>query len=584
MRNHPATLAERNLFGHTPLHLAADKPACLQHLVKGAGAALLNQTDHPDGDFEMTPLETAVFISGSRCREGNLSHRKCLQCDCADCITILLEADCAVPVPTKLQHILRYASEQGKLRYAHGMRDRRDRLKRYALDTLPTTELERLGLMSERVLDSAAPRVIQLLKDRGSDIPEALAVERNGPSLVYQRLRVPSDAEVFFSVGFQDTDSWFDADAAELKNVPNLEQDLAYLHWLGTHGASTLELKSFDSKTRIFVANYTFWRIGEDLDHWSRSWIFNNVRFPFFSHSSSTDDSETPPLGDRIAWIHEINARVLPAEIADNCSCKCSPGGCTPLTSLLKGIRCLDSDYFGRRRRCSPERSVMEQTNSPEGSVTNDVKHTDPSENSVKDDADVSERSVAEDTEFSDVHSLLGHTGSLSDVAHQFSEYLELFGCDLEVKHYMAALRYMTFTSLGIPHSCCHPYRGDCKHEVAWTLEESEVEYEDEHAYELWLLEKLLEEFEQQLSGVLQDPGQGVDDVIRFWKHSWVRRMREVLDELKGNDLTEDEKCGAEKVGVVWDRPKPPKVKDNRHRKGTLEQWIYELERIEAEC
>lgn len=74
------------------------------------------------------------------------------------------------------------------------------------------------------------------------------------------------------------------------------------------------------------------------------------------------------------------------------------------------------------------------------------------------------------------------------------------------------------------------------------------AEVEDEHAYELELLEELLGEFEPQIVAILQDPSRGIADVIRFWKRTWVRRMREVLDHLEGNDLADEERLGAEGV------------------------------------
>jgi hypothetical protein len=65
------------------------------------------------------------------------------------------------------------------------LKDRRDRLKKLALDNLPATQIEQLGLISGRALDSLAPRVIQLLKERDVRIPEALSVSRDRPLSIY---------------------------------------------------------------------------------------------------------------------------------------------------------------------------------------------------------------------------------------------------------------------------------------------------------------------------------------------------------------------------------------------------------------
>ncbi|RYP45967.1 hypothetical protein DL768_007749 [Monosporascus sp. mg162] len=587
VRNHPATLAERDLFGHTPLHLAADKPSCLRLLVEAADARLLNQVDRPD-EFGKSALETAVFLSGLRCRERT-DRRMCRRCRCAECAVILLKADCALPVSAHLQGVFRLASKRCKLRYARHLKDRRDRLNQLALDNLPATEVERLGLVSERVLDSLASRVIQLLQDRGVCIPEALAVARNGPSSVYQALCCPWDAELFFRVGFHDTDSWCNADAAELENIPNLVQGLPYLHWLAKHGAISCQLKSFESPKGIFTAHYTFWRIGENLESSSFYWSWDVFHDPL-----------PLPFAARRAWFHELNAAVLPANIADACRCKCSPEGCNPLTSLLKGA--LRGNSFGYEPRPSPEDSVAEDTESSEHSVaevtessehsvaevTESSEHsvaevTDSSEHSVAEVTDSSEHSVAEDTDFPD-HNIAGVTGPPSELITEFTLYLARFWGHLEVRHHIAALRYLTYTALGIPHSCCNPY--DCGEIFRESFAKDVEEVEDEHAYELGLLEELLGEFKEELIAILQDPDRGITDLIGFWKRTWVGRIKEVLDRLKRSDLTDDERRGAEEIGVVWDKmgPEPPKVIGNPYRRTTLDHWMYELEKIEAEC
>ncbi|KAG7294406.1 hypothetical protein NEMBOFW57_004477 [Staphylotrichum longicolle] len=148
----------------------------------------------------------------------------------------------------------------------------------------------------------------------------------------------------------------------------------------------------------------------------------------------------------------------------------------------------------------------------------------------------------------------------LFTVPARLTEYLEIFGADLEVKHHMAALRART------------------PEEVA--------ELEDDHAYELDLLDELLEELEGQVMVALQDPKQGIEGVIRFWNTTWVSRMSEVLNSLESDDLADDEKRGAEEIGVVWDRPGSPEVSqrsENLYDGGFAEYWLNELEKIKAE-
>ncbi|UZP32247.1 hypothetical protein NXS19_000063 [Fusarium pseudograminearum] len=110
-------------------------------------------------------------------------------------------------------------------------------------------------------------------------------------------------------------------------------------------------------------------------------------------------------------------------------------------------------------------------------------------------------------------------------------------------------------------------------------------EVEDEE-YKLELLKELLCEFQEELIVVLEGPDLGVTNLTDFWQRTWVGRMSEVLDRLEGSDLPDEERRGAEEVGVIWEksRPEPPGVRGNPYRSTMLEFWMYELEKIEADC
>lgn len=522
VRNYPATLAERDLFGHTPLHLAADKPSCLRILVSAVDTRLLNETDRLD-EFGEYAVETALYLSGLHCRERG-SGRMCRRCRCAECTVILLNADCALPVSRHLQDVLSSASIRCKRRYIRHMKDRRERLKQLALDQLSSAEVEQLGLDSDRVLDCLAPRVIRLLSDRGVYIPKALTVISPTWRPVYQALSSPQDAELFFRAGFQDTDLWCNyTDLAEFCLFPcEIGQDLSYLHWLAKHGAISYQLKSFESAMDIFIANYTYGKIGEELN-------FN------ISKKSGDDLQLSPNLSpiapSCIAWVTELNAVALPATFADGCDCKCSSEGCNPITSLLKGMLEYHGQIFFAERR-------------------------------------VGDSAIAKDI-------------PLPTIIQHFILFLEYFGSDLEVRHYTAALRYLTYTALEIPHSCCDPYfeRSDeCYQDVE--------DFEIEHPYEMELLEELLGDFERQIITIYRDPCHGVSDLVDFWKYTWTRRMREVLNGLEGDSLGYEERRKAEEIGVIWEepRPEPPIGGGNPYVLGDLNHWIYELEKIKEEC
>ncbi|GAM37334.1 hypothetical protein TCE0_023r07174 [Talaromyces pinophilus] len=487
VRNHPATLAERNILGHTPLHLAADKSSCLRVLVTAADTKLLNETDEPVG-YAVERVILAACADNADVQSARLfSSMPIARCLCRKTYRAYLDMP---PIDV------------------NG-------------DNLPATEVEQLGLVPDHVLDSLASRVVHLLQVRGVCIPEALAVTRTRSLSVYQALRTPWDAEVFFQVGFYDTDSWCDCDAyaAEFGHSPNLTGELPYLHWLAKHGSISCQLKSFESAMDIAIANYTYYKIGEELDDISISWTFGE-------HLPWRDDKLSPfPTSARRAWVDELNTRILPAKIADTCDCKCSDEGCTPLTSLLKGLLRDNRYKFQSKSRFAKD------------------------------------------------------TGLTSRLIQKISLFLKYFGSDLEVRHHTAALRYLTYTALGIPHTCCIPY-------YKWLYGLDAEEVENEHAYEMGLLEELMGDFERQIIAIYQGPRWKVSDLIDFWEHTWARRMREILDRLEGGDLGDEESHKAEEIGVIWDEPrhKAPKAAGNPYGKDTLDHWIYELEKIEAEC
>lgn len=163
------------------------------------------------------------------------------------------------------------------------------------------------------------------------------------------------------------------------------------------------------------------------------------------------------------------------------------------------------------------------------------------------------------------------------------TEYLKQFGHLLGVGHHFAALRYMTFAALDVPHACCKPvdlWRPSNRYK------EHAAEVQEEYADDLALLEDLLTEFEGEVITILQDPDQGIAGVIDFWECSWVRRMWETLNSLEGDELRDDERREAEEIGVVWDRPQPQslEVRDNPYEWDSPAWYMYELKTIEAEC
>lgn len=530
LSTYPATLAERNLYGYTPLHLAADKPRCLRYLVKPASSSLLNQT-HRQGRNGISALDAAIMLSKDNCREP-ADGKMCRRCKCAECAVILMRAGCALPAYKDVNHVLGSASRRCTLRYIRYMKDRRDRLERLALANLTETEAEVLGLGSGRVLDSLAPDVIRLLRDRGIPIPEALSVTRHVPLSIYQLLLSPYHAELFYRAGFHDTDAWCVTQPAMLSSMDHRIRELSYLYWISTHGGMPWQLwlsGSVVTARDTLTIHFIFWKIGfhiyltPALVSWCR---WSGRRWP-----------RLPSIGCVRAWVLELHHLVLPRSIADSCRCKCSKSGCTALTSLLKGLVGRFVSYQCSASGLKDELSVL-------------------------------------------IRRLVRYVEILGD---------QLIGDQLKTGHHAVALRYLTFTALGIPHTCCNPEQGsfwdrgeDNAPSRLWSSADDDdtTELQEEHVHGLTLLEELLAEFEPQVTATLGTPNR--ERYINFWETTWVNRMAQVLDDLQGSNLEDDERRKAEDIGVVW--ATAAKIGDNPYRKNSLNYWMYELEKIEAEC
>lgn len=537
--NHPSTLSERNLFGHTPLHLAAGKPSILRVLVDAADIALLNWTDNE----ELSALELAVSISGTNCRED--STRMCKRCRCAECAVILMKADCMIPTSIP-EPVLEFASKRCKLRYLRYMKDRRDRLKRLALENLPKTDIEHLCLESKHVLDSDAFEVTQRLQQTGICVPEALAVEGNKSfQPIYQLVESCDDADLLFRAGFRDTASWCDADDVERWAIFLPREHLSYLRWLANHDGIYCRLP-FPTVKDIFGSACIFLAIGCEIRHF---WTRSHSRYGQYNQSNGDKSLLASPTMDpeQEDWYHEVHSAVFEARAVDSCSCQCSPDGCNMLTFVLREL-INETEFEYKPRRYSQDDATPDKDS---GSIW-----------------------VGED--------------SLLKLIDGFLVYLSHFSCHFQRWHHIATIRFITFAALEISHSCCRTgYRNRVSVD---DIDSDENGLGDDQVYELELLEDLINEFEETMTSVLENPDTGTNELIDFWERTWVGRMSEVLDRLEGCDLPEDEKLEAEEIGVVWNKagPEPPEPRPeeigNPYKKDMIEYWLYELRKIEEEC
>lgn len=321
LARHPDSVLEQNSVGQTALHFAANKPSCLRLLVQASAHSLLNQRDGSG----RTPLQYAMQMSGYSCVHRSNRH-KCSRCRCAECVAILLNADCEVPFAAEsyLYHFGE-ASERARRRFVSHFKNRRQRLLRLAQDNHPIISKGGLSLEADALPDAIAPQIIDLLRANNVTIPPALdiPVPRSRFRSVFQLLSDVGSAILFFRSGFRDIDALFNGQTPlTVRSIGKFDPE--YLQWLIENGADLFRLivpsrQIPDSRgTRgTFTAHSLLFTVGDGLTFWT------NLR--------SNNDDWNNTVGNLIS-------RTISPVVQDGCICACSNDGCTQSVYLLKGI------------------------------------------------------------------------------------------------------------------------------------------------------------------------------------------------------------------------------------------------------
>lgn len=330
----PNTLYERNIVGHTPFHLAANKPDCLSLLVKATprSSEILNLRDN----YSCTPLDLAMALSGGLCRSRNY-RRKCRRCGCARSVSILLKADCAVPQPepgSLFCIFIRTSSNRAVRRYARHMADRRSRLRQLGMSHISILASEGFVVDAAEMLDARAQAMSNILTKHNIYIPSPLGLLRDGDlddsGSIYHRLREPWQADIFWRLMFRDLNSpglWGKSPpliTAYSSDVLPLD----YIEWLLDHGADpfrpsqTMPIcegrsQATDEAQRTCAHAMTY-QIGRRI---------NRLR-------PGTEKVDIEYSKGLLA----LNNRFLHFELADACTCACSIKGCTLQVYRLKGF------------------------------------------------------------------------------------------------------------------------------------------------------------------------------------------------------------------------------------------------------
>lgn len=456
------------MFGQTPLHLAVGRPTCLRLLLQGPGSALLDQPDFSG----YTPLEYAALC----CNES-----------CSASVVVMLESDCRVP--NQFSRIFSKLCKTCKRELLKHIRNRRERLKRFALEKLPAAESSVLGLNQAAILDSKTNLVTQALEKRGYEIPSPLRLDMCPPDMVcrfdapnveynlYQSVSMfhQSPLNTLFGTNF---DALLELGFRDFEDPPSVGLS-PLLSWLTRPlYVSPAECDDWEAnriKACIWLIEHgaNLWdTISEDIPATTAHYLYGSLYF-------WEPRIPIPPLG-RLK-VQFLTNTLSTHDVRDGCHCRCALGGCSPFVWFLKRGTGPDNPWWGR------------------------YEH-----------------------------------GTFDE----FPSFLHRWKPIISLEQLRSAVRFLTFELLGVRHTCSHDYTKVDKP----TADEIE-ELMSEDAWLVELLEDLIEKFESELqSFITPDDPLGMP----FWATQWPERMKEVLAQLSEYKMEEDELLSAQQLGVTW--------------------------------
>lgn len=492
----PGSIAELNIYGESPFHLAAANSRILAFLVKAAGISLLNQSDRAG----ITVLEAAMVLSSTQCVNGENSDR-CRQCACTQCVNILLEAGCNARMhkiegdesSIGLNAIFRSASELARRRYVFHMKElRTPRLRRPSLHYDPQTKRTVDGEDTTCGTSRAEPGVSEPLEELQAHVEKN---EAEGWGWIYNEFDDPHFGELFYRHGFRPHPSFFIPPRWKRTNYDIM--NISYTCWMVQHGVD-LYLRSSagppvvekSPNIGLFGAHYAFYLSGPRVSSIGMQWKSSKSLVAF----------------------NELSAAVERRNLMDSCQCHCSTRGCSPFIWMMKGMRmCWGPD---------------------------------------------------------------------PDLCAKYMVfYYSGCGPDLTILTHAAAIRYMTFQALGLTHTCCNA-DSLARDMERWVESDDVGIINEEQASLLELHEELVAEFENKALLFIKDEPDGRPHFPEFWSSHWIVRIKEVLEKLDGQELTDAERRGAEEIRVQWCEPVEKKVEKNPYAWHTLEHYFYELDLI----
>ncbi|CVK95019.1 uncharacterized protein FMAN_13264 [Fusarium mangiferae] len=508
---HPNMLEELSYYGETPLHIAIYRLDILKVLAKKVKPEDWIRRTLDDA----TVLHLAIQVSREICSSGDVLDESC--CPCTLPLRVILTAGCPI-IPhrdfNQTHHTVNTegcfseASLHCKTLVAKELRSRRRQLKDLAKNSLSITELSNFTALEE-VLDRDAIEMDRLLREKGvvglGPLSTFVDLSRqpwqdvdNYSRSIFFDLKTPEDATLFVDYDFQ---------------ILFADEDLG----------SPLDRALLYPNDRYISLEYAMWLFEHQAPLWKWSYRFTSPMPSIFVLADilGIHACECPCQDitkDRVEHYLAESTSI------DNCSCLCSPDGCTPFTSRMKWL-------------AHPREEPQDHT--PQDIVTK-----------------------------------LGY-------------YVKAYGNRLDINHHIIMVRQATFAALDLKHTCLDrpgygPWPGD-PDQIYWLdpvteLEPDEIEFEilnvDVEARNQ--LENVVAMFQDfvltgdQATVSAKVDSCGIDHsvsndpsvvcitdlyyqrVLEFWQHIWPNRIQDALEAVaKGwdnkldgrNDLVQISTC-----------------------------------------
>ncbi|RYO81601.1 hypothetical protein DL766_000834 [Monosporascus sp. MC13-8B] len=169
-------------------------------------------------------------------------------------------------------------------------------------------------------------------------------------------------------------------------------------------------------------------------------------------------------------------------------------------------------------------------------------------------------------------------TKAVTSLVARLAWYMEHFGSDMSVQQHKDSVRFITFETLRIQHTCCNPKSSWDWPCPSYDFEEIQ-EIEEEQAALLEILGDLVAEFEGRVMDILeQESTETLAALVEFWTGYWCDRIKEVLEDLNSAMISDEERLAAERIGVRWyDEPdEEPEEEDKRD----IKYWYRRIDEI----